>query len=91
MRSDVSAALAVGLQTAGRRADAIADLKANLQRHPNDRDSLAAMIAFSRESGDGSAALEYAERLAKLTPDDTLLAKLIEDLRRSLKIDSVPR
>jgi hypothetical protein len=66
-------------------------LKANLQRHPNDRDSLVAMIGFSRESGDGRAALEYAERLARLTPDDTLLAKLIEDLRRSLKIDSVPR
>jgi Flp pilus assembly protein TadD len=73
---------AVGLQSAGRRADAIAVLKANLQRHPNDRDSLAAMIGFSRESGDGRAALEYAERLAKLTPDDALLAKLIEDLRR---------
>jgi tetratricopeptide (TPR) repeat protein len=82
---------AVGLQSAGRRGDAIGVLKANLQRHPNDRDSLAAMIGFSRQSGDGRAALEYAERLARLTPDDTLLAKLIEDLRRSLKIDSVPR
>lgn len=74
---------AVGLQSAGRRGDAIAVLKVNLQRHPNDRDSLAAMVNFSRETGDTRGALEYAERLAKLAPNDASLARLIEDLRRS--------
>lgn len=74
---------AVGLQSAGRRGDAIAVLKANLQRHPNDRDSLTAIINFSREAGDTRGALEYAERLAKLAPNDASLARLIEDLRRS--------
>ncbi len=73
---------AVGLQSAGRRGDAIAVLKANLQRHPNDRESLAAMINFSREAGDIKSALEYAERLAKFAPNDAVLAKLIDDLRR---------
>jgi len=72
---------AVGLQSAGRRGDAAGVLKANLQRHPNDRDSLAAMINFSRETGDTRSALEYAERLAKLTPDDVGLSQLIENLR----------
>ncbi|MFO1109046.1 MAG: cytochrome c3 family protein [Bradyrhizobium sp.] len=75
---------AVGLQSAGRRGDAIAVLKTSLQRHPNDRDSLAAMINLSREAGDAKAALDCAERLARLTPNDALLAKLVEDLRRSL-------
>ncbi|WP_312014521.1 cytochrome c3 family protein [Bradyrhizobium sp. AUGA SZCCT0283] len=73
---------AVGLQSAGRRGDAIGILRANLQRHPNDRDSLAAMINFSGEVGDTKSALDYAERLVKLTPNDASLAKLIDDLRR---------
>lgn len=64
------------------RGDAAGILKANLQRHPNDRDSLVAMINLSRETGDTKAALEYAERLATLAPNDVSLAKLIDDLRR---------
>ncbi len=74
---------AVGLQSAGRRGDAVGVLKANLQLHPNDRDSLAAMVNFSRENGDLAGALEYAQRLAKLMPGDAGLARLIDDLRRS--------
>lgn len=74
---------AVALQSAGRRNDAIGVLKANLQRHPGDRDSLVAMINFSREIRDIAGALHYAERLAKLTPNDAGLSKVIEDLRRA--------
>jgi tetratricopeptide (TPR) repeat protein len=73
---------AVGLQSAGRRGDAVAVLKANLQLHPNDRDSLAAMVNFSRENGDVAGALEYAQRLARQLPGDAGLARLIDDLRR---------
>ena len=74
---------AVGLQSAGRRDDAVAALKINLQRHPNDREPLAAIVNFSREAGDNKTALEYAERLARQTPEDSALANLIEILRRS--------
>jgi Flp pilus assembly protein TadD len=74
---------AVGLQSAGRRGDALAVLKTSLQRHPNDRETLSALVNFSREAGDVGSALEYAERLAKLTPGDAVLSQLIESLRRS--------
>jgi Flp pilus assembly protein TadD len=72
---------AIGLDSAGHRADATKVLTDNLARHPNDRDTLAALIGFSRDQGDSAAALAYAERLAQIEPNDTSLAKLIEDLR----------
>ncbi|WP_349253714.1 cytochrome c3 family protein [Bradyrhizobium sp. CB82] len=72
---------AIGLHAAGRRDDALAVLKASLSRHPNDRDGLSAAIAFSRESGDFAAALEFAERLARLIPGDHALTQLIEQLK----------
>lgn len=74
---------AVGLQSAGRRGDAQAVLKTNLQRHPNDRETLSALIDLSRETGDAGGALAYAERLLKLTPGDAGLSQLIESLRRT--------
>jgi tetratricopeptide (TPR) repeat protein len=73
---------AVALHSAGRTNEATAILKGNLARHPNDRDTLAALISFSRESGDISSALEYAERLALFVPDAPGLTGLIQDLRR---------
>jgi predicted CXXCH cytochrome family protein len=72
---------AVGLDSTGRRADATKVLTDNLARHPKDRDTLAALIGFSRDQGDTTAALQYAERLAQIEPSDPSLAKLIEDLR----------
>ena len=81
---------AIGLESAGRRAEAMTVLKENLARHPSDRDTLAALIGFSRDQGDYAAALEYAGRLAKVTPDDPALAKLIEALRREISEKSSP-
>jgi Flp pilus assembly protein TadD len=52
----------VALNSAGRRDEAIALLKKALAKHPNDRDTLTALINFRREAGDISGALEYAER-----------------------------
>ncbi len=52
---------AVALHSAGRVSDAIAVLKQNLAQHPHDRDTLSALVAFARESGDTAAALEYAD------------------------------
>jgi hypothetical protein len=59
-------------------------LKRNLERHPGDRDSLTALIGFSRDSGDIKTALEYATRLSELLPNDRRLAALIADLQRRL-------
>jgi predicted CXXCH cytochrome family protein len=72
---------AVGLNSIGRHEDAMAALKTNLVKHPADRDTLLALLAFSRDAGDFDGAIDYAERLAKLEPTDPNLAHLIEDLR----------
>jgi predicted CXXCH cytochrome family protein len=75
---------AVALNSAGRRDEAMKVLKENLVRHPNDRDTLQALISFSRDMGNFAAALEYAEQLARIAPGDSSLATLIEDLRRQM-------
>jgi len=56
-------------------------LKESLAKHPSDRDTLMALISFSREAGDISGALEYAEQFARVSPNPEL-ARLIEELRR---------
>jgi Flp pilus assembly protein TadD len=73
---------AVGLHSAARAGDAIAVLKDSLVRHPDDRDTLQALMTFSRDSGNLGSALDYAERLARIPPTDPNLAGLIQDLRR---------
>jgi Flp pilus assembly protein TadD len=75
---------AVALHSAGRLPDATMVLKDNLARHPNDRDTLWALVSFSREAGDSKSALEYAERLFRLLPGDSRLARLIEELRSQI-------
>jgi predicted CXXCH cytochrome family protein len=76
---------AVALNSAGRGQDAIAALKESLARHPEDRDTLLALVTFNRDAGDPATALEYAERLARLAPNDRAVADLVETLRRSVK------
>jgi hypothetical protein len=56
-------------------------LKENLARHPNDRDTLLALVSYSRDKGDFGSALEYAEQAARIMPGDRGLTSLIEDLR----------
>jgi predicted CXXCH cytochrome family protein len=75
---------AVGLHSAARVGAAIAVLKESLARHPDDRDTLMALVSFSRDGGAPNSALEYAERLARIAPQDRGLAGLIEELRRQL-------
>jgi Flp pilus assembly protein TadD len=72
---------AVALNSAGRGAEAIAVLTAASAKHPGDRDILSALVAFSRDAGDPSSALVYAEQLARLAPDDRAVASLVEQLR----------
>ncbi len=76
---------AVALNSGGKTAEAITVLKESLARHPSDRDTLSALIAFNRAAGDIGAALTYAERLATVTPDDPNLAGVIQQLRSVAK------
>ena len=73
---------AIGLDSSGYCADAIRVLKDNLVRHPEDRDTLFALIGFNRDQGDVAVALDYAEQLERLEPSNVELKALIETLRR---------
>jgi predicted CXXCH cytochrome family protein len=81
-RSRYAYVYAVGLDTVGRHADAIEVLKENLTRHPGDRETLSALISFTRAAGDPASALNYAEQLAAADPHNAELAATIETLRR---------
>jgi Flp pilus assembly protein TadD len=76
---------AVALHSAGQGPDAIAVLKDALTRHPSDRDILLALTTFNRDAGDQAAALDYAERLARLAPNDREIANLVQSLRNAAK------
>jgi len=71
---------AVGLYSAGKTGEAMALLKASLARHPDDRDTLLALMSYSRDAGDFASALAYAERAARTMPGDPNLAALIGQL-----------
>jgi predicted CXXCH cytochrome family protein len=81
-RSRYAYVYAVGLNSAGRGPEALAVLKDNLAKHPDDRDTLLALVTFNRDAGDIAAALDYAARLTRLAPGDRSLADLVADLRR---------
>ena len=68
---------AVALHSAAHADDALAVLRQNLARHPNDRNSLLAIVGFSRERGDLATALASANRLAASAPDDRDIAILV--------------
>ena len=72
----------VALHSAGRLQEAIAQLKESQTRHPDNRDMVLAIINFSREAGDLSTALQYAEQAARLAPDDPAVSGMLEQLRR---------
>ena len=76
---------AVGLHSTGHAAEAMTVLKDSLKRHPDDRAILGALISFSRDEGDFAMALQHAERLAAITPDNREVAELVESLRRAAK------
>ena len=76
---------AVALHSAGRGSEAMTALKDGLARHPDDRDTLLALIGFSRDAGDPETALDYAERLARIAPTDPAVAGLIQSLRKQVK------
>jgi predicted CXXCH cytochrome family protein len=84
-RSRYAYVYAVGLHSQGRIDESMKVLKENLARHPDDRETMLALVTFSRDAGDIGAALEYAEQLSRLTPNDRDLTRLTDDLRARLK------
>jgi len=72
----------VALHSAGRKQEAIAYLKESQIAHPGDRDILMAITSFSRDAGDSATALQYAETLYKIVPDDPAVRGLVDELRR---------
>jgi Flp pilus assembly protein TadD len=75
----------VALRSAGHAEEAMMVLRENLVRHPDDRNTLLALISYNRDAGDFKSALENAEHLAETSPGDRDVANLIEDLRRKIK------
>ncbi len=75
---------AVALNSAGRGDEAMTVLKESLARHPGDRDTLSALVSFSRDARDFQAALGFAERLAVIAPGDISLRALINNLQRQI-------
>ena len=75
---------AVGLHSSGRSSEAMTVLQDSLVRHPGDRDTLLALISFSRDAGEFGTALAYAERLTRAMPGDPSLSAVIEGLRRQV-------
>jgi hypothetical protein len=73
-----------------RGGEALAALKGILARRPDDREALLALISYSRAAGDFATALEYAQRLARVAPNDPSLAGLIDDLARRANAPRAP-
>jgi predicted CXXCH cytochrome family protein len=71
---------AVGLSETGRPKPAIEALQRVLARHPYDRETLSALIVYSREQRDPRRALGYARRLAELEPANAEVRQLVERL-----------
>jgi tetratricopeptide (TPR) repeat protein len=72
----------VALGSAGRQLDAIAYLRSSLTAHPENRDIIMAIVSFSREAGDTTTALQYAEQAIKIAPNDSTIRSLVDQLKR---------
>ena len=72
---------AIALNSMGKRTEALALLRATQARHPDDLDTLNALVSIQAEAGDAKAALADAEKLAVLMPDDPSVRRLLADLK----------
>jgi len=71
---------AVGLDSIGRRREALKLLEVNHRRHPADRDTLLALATINRDLGAQASALEYARMLQALVPSDEGIQRLVRQL-----------
>ena len=72
---------AVALHSVGRSGEAMTELKENLARHPNDRDTCWRLSHLAAMAGTRPSA-RLCRALARIAPRDRGLAALIEELRR---------
>jgi predicted CXXCH cytochrome family protein len=84
-RSRYAYVYAIALHSAGRSNEAMKILKENLARYPEDRETLLALITLNRDVGETGTALEYAEQLSRIVPNDQDIARLSADIRSRLK------
>jgi predicted CXXCH cytochrome family protein len=77
--------LAVGLHDSGKRSEAMATLKNALVRHPYERDLLFAMMSYEVEAGAFTSALERAELLSQLEPNNPEIAQFLASLRTRVR------
>ena len=71
---------AIGLNSAGKRNEALTVLKATDTRHPYDLDVMSALISINREAGNSKEALIYARKAAEALPDDPKVRRLVTEL-----------
>jgi Flp pilus assembly protein TadD len=76
---------AVGLNSSGQSAKAIAVLEQAHKRRPADRDTLSALAAFERDAGNLQSAITYAEQLVQLDPNDPNAKGLLTELRSRVR------
>ena len=70
----------VALHEAGQVQQALQVLTEAHQRHPADRDILAALVEYHRQSGDRQAAIAWARKLVEVSPGDAQARRLLESL-----------
>lgn len=76
---------AVGLYSAGRLGDAIAQLERASSEHPGDRQVLAGLVSYLREQGNLARAEHLASQLVTLSPGDPGAAELLSSIREARK------
>ena len=74
---------AVGLNSAGRRGEALSVLKAAATRHPYDLEILSTLVSMNREAGKPRDALLYARKIAEVFPDDPAVKRMLGELERA--------
>jgi tetratricopeptide (TPR) repeat protein len=74
-------AYALALDDAGRGGAAIDLLRATVEKHPFDRDMLAALAGLYGKSGNPRQGLLYANQLVELDPDNPQARQLLGQLR----------
>ena len=72
--------LGVGLDSSGRLAEAIKTLEAAHQRHPTDSDILFGLASFCAKAGDRVRAVEVAQQLLSLNPQDPRARQFLAQL-----------
>ncbi len=73
---------AIALNSAGQAQDAIAVLKQASSKHPADADILIGLSTISRDMGDHTGAVTYAEQLTKTAPNSREARALLELLHK---------